>query len=184
RTTRRSVRSCWRITPKTRVGTATGCCSPARTTPRSTANTATRSIAPSALAPRWEWPGCSSLDLVERRERPRDELQRLALGADADKELDNRRADHQRRAKEIAEKNRAALAAADEQAKEPRRGDPAERRPERVEEGDRHRPRLDRKAFADRKIGGARRGRGKKEDAAPAQRQRRGVDEIAPEEFA
>src|SRR5438045_695908 len=61
RTTRRSARSCSRITARTRVGTATGCCSPALTTPPCTANTATRSIARSATARRWASPGCNRL---------------------------------------------------------------------------------------------------------------------------
>ena len=103
-------------------------------------------------------------------ERAGDAFERLALGLDADREFDECRGDHQSGAEQIAGEDRAALAGADQYAEEPRRDGTADRGAERVEKGDGEGAGLQRKAFADRQIGGARRRRGEKEDAGPAQR--------------
>src|SRR5690349_14966698 len=101
---------------------------------------------------------------LERGDRARDAFERLALGPDPDRQLDDRRADHQRGAEQIAEKDVAAIPSADQSSEQPGRGDAADRRADSVEEGDRERARFQWEALTDRQIGSARRCRREKED--------------------
>src|SRR5207249_3904068 len=69
-------------------------------------------------------------------DRPRDAFQRLALGFDADRQLGQRRRDHQACAEKITVEHGAAFSRADEGPEQPRRNDAAQCGPERIEEGD------------------------------------------------
>src|SRR5690348_18080685 len=119
---------------------------------------------------------------LERGDRARDAFERLALGPDPDRQLDDRRADHQRGAEQIAEKYVAAVARSHQGAEQPGRGNTTDRRADRVEERDRERARLQWEALADRQIGSARRCRREKEDAAPASGQCRGIHDALAEQ--
>ena len=103
-----------------------------------------------------------------------DALEDLALGLDAEEDLDDPADDHQRGAEEVP----AAICVmssrrgvVDELAEQQRPGDAAGRGADRVEERDAQRPGLHREDLADGQVGGAGAGRGEEEDHHAGDRQ-------------
>ena len=74
--------------------------------------------------------------LVDESQRPRDRLQRPALGAHREQRRDHARADHQRRAEQIAAEQAHARAGVDQRAEQPGPRDAADTGTDRVEDRD------------------------------------------------
>src|SRR5688572_5194620 len=104
--------------------------------------------------------------LLDGRQRRRDVLEVALRGLDAHGGLDDAADDHHRGADHVADEDLVRVTALDERAEQQRAAEAADDRAGRVEERDRHRPRLHREDLADGEVRGAgARGREEEDDA-------------------